>query len=84
MDVLHRPIEEAGADVTTQGHDHVLAAAHVLVAGHGLVAILTHGHALDPDLGADLALTARALVGVPIHGLDPNLTASLDQGPNEV
>lgn len=70
--------------VTTQGHDPVPAVAHALAAGHALVAILTPGHALDPDQGAVLVLTARAHVGVPIHGLDPNLTASLDQGPNEV
>lgn len=67
MGVLHRPIEEAGAD-----------------ADQGLVVILTPGHALGPDPGADLALTARAHVGVLIHGHDPNRTASLDQGPNEV
>lgn len=78
--VLHRPIEEAGAG----GQGLVLAVAHVLVADHVLVAVLILGHILDPDPEADLVLTARAHVDVLAHGLDLNLTASLDQGPNEV
>lgn len=84
MDALHHPIEEAGAGVTTQGQGLVPAVAHALVAGHVLVAVLTHGHILAPDPEADLVLTARAHVDVLIHGLILNLTASLGQGPNEV
>lgn len=70
--------------VTILGQGLVLAVAHVLVADHVLVAVLILGHILDPDPEADLVLTARAHVDVLVHGLDLNLTASLDQGPNEV